>query len=361
MARRLILHIGAMKSGTSFIQNVLSVHKDEIARDHGLLFPGKRWRNQVGAVHDLIETGGRKQEQMASDGPWMRIADEINRWDGDAVFSMEFLGPRSVEKIRQIQGSFPDTDLQVVLTGRDLARSIPAMWQESVQNAAVVTWPEFLVAVQEERRDVAGPGRWFWNHQALAEMAQRWVKQVGRDHFTFVTVPPAGADPALLWRRFAGVAGLGDATYSLDVRANPSIGVASAMVMRELNLALADDELTRAQYHTLVKHGIAKRGLAHRARQEPRLGLDAAWVFERGRAEVDALKALDLRVVGDLDELLPQPVRGVHTDDVGVEEQLAAAIDALAVAVETFEEPKKARKKRRRNRHRTQRKQGVGW
>ena len=360
MARRLVLHIGAMKSGTSFIQNVLSAHKEEIEREHGLLFPGRRWRNQVSAVYDLIETGGRKQQPMAPDGPWRRIADEINAWDGDAVFSMEFLGPRSVEKIRLIQDSFPDTDLQVVLTGRDLARSIPAMWQESVQNAATVTWPEFLGAVQAERRNVVGPGRWFWNHQSLAEMAQRWSQQVGRDHFTFITVPPAGADPGLLWERFADVAGLAGSTYSLDVRANPSIGAASAMVMRELNLALAGDELTRSQYHNLVKHGIAKRGLAHRARQEPRLGLDEAWVFERGRAEVAALKTLDLRVVGDLDELEPKPVPGVHTDDIGVDEELAAAIDALAIAVETFEEPSKG-SRRRRGKGRRKRKQGVGW
>jgi hypothetical protein len=130
------------------------------------------------------------------------------------------------------------------------------------------------------------------------------------------------------------------------------------MVMRELNLALAGDELTRSAYHTLVKHGIAKRGLAHRATEEPRLGLDAAWVVERGAAEVAALKALDLRVVGDLDELAAGPVRGVHTDDVGIDEQLAAAVDALAIAVETFEEPKKGRKKKRAKKGR---KQGVGW
>lgn len=360
MVRRLYLHIGAMKSGTSFIQNVLGAHKEQIQRDHGLLFPGKRWRKQVGAVHDLIETGGRKQEPMAPDGPWRTIAAEINAWDGDAVFSMEFLGPRSLEKIRQIEESFPSTDLQVVLTGRDLARSIPAMWQESVQNAATVTWPEFLTAVREERRDVAGPGRWFWNHQALAEMADRWSTEVGRDHFTFVTVPPSGADPALLWTRFADVVGLGGATYSLDVRANPSIGVASAMVMREINLALHADELSRSQYHALVKHGIAKRGLAHRAKQEPRLGLDEPWVHERGMAEIAALEALRLQVVGDLAELTPQPVRGVHTDDVGLDDQLAAAVDALAIAVENCEDTGKGKKRRKRRLGRGRR-QGVGW
>ena len=134
MARRLVLHIGAMKSGTSFIQNVLSAHKDSLAADHDVLWPGKRWRQQVSAVQDLIERGGPGQEPMADDGPWNRIAAEVNDWSGDAIISMEFIGPREGRKIHQILDSFPDTDVQVVMTARDLARSIPAMWQESVQN-----------------------------------------------------------------------------------------------------------------------------------------------------------------------------------------------------------------------------------
>ena len=68
------------------------------------------------------------------------------------------------------------------------------------------------------------------------------------------------------------------------------------------------------------------------------LGLDAPWVRPRGVKEVERLRRLDLRVVGDLDELLPQPVTGVHTDDIGSAEQLEAAVTALAAAVRIWTE-----------------------
>ncbi|GAB2884915.1 hypothetical protein [Nocardioides pacificus] len=336
MARRLVLHVGAMKSGTSFIQNVLAGNR-ELLLEQGVLFPGARWRTQVSAVQDLIARGGADQEPMAPDGPWNRLAAEVREWSDTAVISMEFLGPRGPEKIQQVVDSFPGTELQVVLTVRDLARSIPAMWQESVQNGSVVTWDQFLAAVRADDGK-PGPAKWFWKHQRVSLLARRWVEGVGRDRFTLITVPPKGAPHDLLWHRFAEVAGIDPGSCSLDVLANPSIGAASAMVMRELNEALAADPLSKRDYHNFVKHALAKRGLAARQRAEPTLGLDEKWVQRRGNREIDALRALDLRIVGDLAELAPRPVPGVHTRDIDVSLQLEAAVDGLARAVRLLAE-----------------------
>ncbi|HQR26622.1 MAG TPA: hypothetical protein PLP61_06230 [Nocardioides sp.] len=352
MATRLVLHIGAMKSGTSFIQNVLKENKETLEAA-GWLFPGRRWRQQVSAVYDLIERGGARQEPMAADGPWHTICAEVNDWDGEAVISMEFLGPRGPEKIQQLMRSFPDTELQVVLTARDLARSIPAMWQESVQNAATSTWPEFLDAVRREARQ-PGPGRWFWRHQGLAAMAERWRDQVGNDHFTLVTVPRRGAPSSLLWDRFAQVAGLAPGDYTLDVLRNPSIGAASAMVMRDLNERLSAQPLPRDLYDRLAKHALAKQSLADRQRTEPVLGLDAEWVRSRGAQEVEQLRRLGLRVVGDLAELVPQPVPGVHTDDISPDQRLDAALAALEVAVRRWADAEQRARPRRPPRQRAE-------
>lgn len=333
MARRLLLHIGTMKSGTSFLQNVLTENKERLAETHGLLFPGRRWRQQVSAVQDLIERGGPGQQPMVGDGPWETLASEVRHWPGDAVISMEFLGPRREPKIRQILETYPDHDLQVVVTARDLARQIPAMWQESVQNAATTTWPDFLTAVRNPPQG-AGPGRWFWNHQGLAAIYARWQDVVGRDHMTLLTVPPPGAPRGLLWERFTDLLRIDPAGCSIDVRANPSIGVASAMVLRDLNERLGTDPLDKRDYDRLVKTTLGKQALAARKQQEPTLGLDQPWVPPLAEQEVSELRALDPRVCGDLTELLPASVRGVHTDDVDTAQRLEAALDALAASVQ---------------------------
>ena len=333
VAKRLVLHIGAMKSGTSFIQNVLRTD-DNRARlaEHGILFACERWRQQVLAVRELIDRGGPNQEPISPDGPWQHLVDVVNEWPGTAIVSMEFLAPRKEPKIEVIKEAFAGADLQVVLTARDLARSLPAMWTESTQNRGVRTWEEFLEAVRHE--DMAQkPGRWFWKHQRLADIASRWSDAVGREHFTLITVPPAGAPPGVLWDRFAEVAGIPDGLCDTEVRSNPGIDAASALVLRALNERLAQDEFTPEQYQRLVKGALAKQGLVKRGRDSVPLGIDERWVRRRSKEELEKLRELDIRVVGDIAELEARPVPGVHTKKVSAEQQLEAALDGLAFMV----------------------------
>ena len=358
MAERLILHIGSMKSGTSFIQNVLGHNKERFA-DAGVLFPGARWKAQVTAVQDLIGGGGPDQAPLAADGPWRTLVDEINAWLGTAVVSMEFLAPRPTEKIEQIVSCFPDTRVEAVLTCRDLARNIPAMWLESTQNGGTTGWQDYLEAVRvDDRRSPAG--RNFWRHQALLSIARRWADALGHDRLTLLTVPRPGAAPDLLWRRFATVVGLDPGGVDLEVRANPSIGLATAQMLLRLNRAMADDDGAMPQgYDRYVKHVLAKRGLVVRQRREPKLGLDEAWVTERGQQQVASLRERGYPVAGDLAELTPEPVAGVHADAVPLEDQLDAAVEGIAHLVEAWSSADRSQRRRLRKASR-KRNQGVG-
>ncbi len=329
MAERVVLHIGSMKSGTSFIQNVLGNNGDALA-EHAISFAGERWRDQVAAVQDLIGHGGPQQPPLDPTGPWCRLVDQINATPGTVVVSMEFLAPRVTHKIELIRDALGG-QLEVVLTGRDLARNIAAMWLESVQNGSALGWDDYLAAVRAEDR-TSPVARNFWNHQGLAAIAQRWSDAVGADHFTLMTVPPKGAPSDLLWQRFAQVLELDPAAFELNVRANRSIGLATAMTLRHLNQLLAADGVLASDhkfYDLLVKHLLVKRGMVARG-GEPTLGLDERWVMKRGAAEVAALRKQGHRVIGDLDELLPVAVKGVHPSQVSPELQLDAAMEGLA-------------------------------
>lgn len=334
MAERLILHIGAMKSGTSYIQNVLAANRPALAAQ-GYHFAGPTWRAQVLAVLDLAENGAEGQEPLAPNGPWNKLARDINAHDGTAIISMEFLGTRARRKITQILETFPDTRIDVILTVRDLARSIPAMWQESVQNYGTDTWPEFVEAVREGDRQNSRTARWFWKHQGVGNMARRWSDMAGKDHFWLITVPPSGQPSSLLWERFTETAGIDATDFQLEVRRNPSIGAASAFVLRALNERLKTDPLTKTAYQRHIKHGLAKSGLAHRDTNEPKLGLDGDWVARRGNREIEKLRGLDLTVVGDLEDLQPQPVAGVGAEAITAEAQLEAALDGLEQLIRT--------------------------
>lgn len=328
VAKRVVLHIGAMKSGTSFIQNVLGQNR-AVLEQHDIRFACERWRHQVLAVHDLIDHGGPEQPPFEPDGYWRRMVEDIEQWPGTAIVSMEFLAPRQGPKIDIIKEAFAGADLQVVLTARDLARSLPAMWTETMQNRGVRTWEEFLEAVHHPDEG-AKVGQWFWRNQRIPMIAERWSEAVGRDHFTLVTVPPKGAPPSLLWDRFASVAGIPEGLCNLEVRSNPGIDAASAMVLRALNERLEAEGYERQDYERVVKGVLAKQGMVRRGREAVPLGLDERWVRRRSNRQVARLRRLDLRVVGDLADLEYVAVPGVHTRKVTAEQQLEAAIDGLA-------------------------------
>ena len=103
---------------------------------------------------------------------------EVNAWSGTAVISMEFLGPRSKAQIERVGGLVPRRRVEAVLSCRDLARQIPAMWLESVQNGSTTSWQDYLDAVRTEDRSVAA-GKNFWRHQAIPAMARRWAAGLG--------------------------------------------------------------------------------------------------------------------------------------------------------------------------------------
>ena len=195
---------------------------------------------------------------------------------------MEFLAPRQRPKIEIIKDAFEDSDIQVVLTARDLARSLPAMWIESMQNRGVKTWEEFLDA-RAPRGASEKPGQWFWRNQRISGISERWSEAVGRDHFTLVTVPPKGAPPTLLWDRFASVAGIPEGLCDLEVRSNPGIDAASAMVLRALNERLEAEGFNRQDYERVVKGVLAKQGMVRRGRESVPLGLDERWVRRRSK------------------------------------------------------------------------------
>lgn len=335
MAERVVLHVGLMKSGTSFLQEVLRINQEAL-REQGVLYPVP-WKRQVQAVRDVIGHGDADQRPLADDGPWRSLVAEMREWPGTAVVSMEFLGPRGPSKSRQILGELAPAEVEVVISVRDLARTVPAMWQESVQNGGTWAWGEYLASVEAADRSTPGPGRAFWFRQDAPRITEVWQGSAGHDRVSVLTVPPAGAPRGLLWERFASLLPIRRDGIRLDVPTNASLGMASLEVIHQLNLRLeaTAEPLTPAQYERVVKRLLAKRWLAGRA-DDPRLGYEADWVAARGDRDVARLQELRPRVLGDLEDLRCRPVPGRDPGDITTEQRLEAALDALEEAVVTL-------------------------
>ena len=322
MAERIVLHVGLMKSGTSFVQR-LAVANHDLLAERGVLFPGRNWAAQVRGVSEVLD---RKRVAMApEDGAWQSLVDEAAAFPGTALISMEHLGPAGAARIEEVAASFGDTPVEVVVTARDLGRGVPAMWQEALKNGRHLSYDDYVAAVEQRAE---GLGRRFWREQDAAAITRRWAGAPGVAGAIVVTVPRPGAPVDLLWQRFAGALGIDPSGVELPGPANESLGAASAEVLRQLNSRLEDLDYSR--YVRKVKQPLAKKTLSRRRADEPAVGFEPPpWLRQRSDRMVAGLRESGARIIGDLAELEPVTVPGVDPGSVPVEEQLAAAIAGL--------------------------------
>jgi hypothetical protein len=240
--------------------------------------------------------------------------------------------------------------VEVVCTARDVVRSLPAAWQESMQNFRTWTWHEYLDAVTASGEPSHPGAVEFWGQQDVARIAKAWTSAVPAERFHLVTVPGRGAAPGLLWERFCSVVGLASADFVEPTRSNPSLGAASAALMQRFNVAARERGMQRRDYQRLVKHTLSKGILAERRSDEGGIALPMdAWerLSERSTVMLEEMQQLPVSVVGDLQELVPEPPGpGRDPESVPDQELLEAAVHGLLGLVEASSSRERRRQRR---------------
>ncbi len=337
--KRVILHVGTPKTGTSYLQDVL-FNNIALLRTHGINYPADRFDAHFLAALDLMRLpwGGLETEAV---GAWDKIAAQARDWPDTTVISHEILATASRPHVQRALESLdhPGTEIHVVLSVRDLARQIPAEWQENVKHRRAIGFADFVAELRDPDRS-GKIASWFWGVQEIPAILSRWADQLPPENVHLVTVPPPGADKSLLWQRFAHAFGLTDIELDLHVeRVNPSLGVPETALVRRINETVNAD-LTPAHYRPLVRELLAHQTLSKRA-SSPRLGLPNdvwQWAHQLSVQWVTALQDKGYDVIGDLADLAPVTAPEEFTDPDSPRERQVnrAALDAIkALLLET--------------------------
>jgi hypothetical protein len=320
-----------MKTGTSYIQEVLRQQKAALA-DDGVLFPGANgWSDQVIGTKDVLGLHVSPEIAHRADGAWDRLRDEMVQHDGRAsVMSMEFMSFARRDRAKKVVDSLKSTEVHVILTVRDASRVIPAQWQESTQNRDVASWQEYAAAVLagEDRDNPAW--RAFQRALNIPRILRAWSGVVPAERMHVVLVPAPGAPPDALWHRFASVIDVDpDRFPPLPGERNVSLGYASADLMRRVNGHLTDLEQTT--YGRTVKRHLCKRILAAR-RDEPKMSMNrqlGEFSLDWNRTMADAIARHGCHVIGELTDLDVEPTTVESLEPPAPEQVLDAAADAV--------------------------------
>lgn len=337
MAQRLILHVGAPKTGTTYLQDLLWGNADALATQ-GVHLPLDRER-QRSAAADLRQAPWSGDFSQATSADLAAAVDAV---EGTAVVSEELLCRTPPERIGTfLEALAPGTLVDVVFGARDHGRGVPAMWQHAVRGRNDVTFEGFLQWLQED------PGASYWLEQDPVLAHERWGGFVAPERFHVLTVPAGGSSPTLLWERFATILGVDPGSVVPPAApANESLGMVEAELLRRLNARLGDRFPLWRPYVTAVRRHVIVPALAtapapERIRVPPAM---AAWLEDRARTTVAALQERGVHVAGDLAELaVPVEPAARTAGEVADGELLEALLDAWVRQLEHLDATRRDR------------------
>jgi len=251
------LHIGAPKTGTTYLQNVLWSNRSTLLQA-GVLYPGLSKDAQFHAAMDLRQAYFQEHLNPAVPGAWERLVAQARAWRGDVVISHELFSMLDVQVAQDALAHLGWAEVHLVCTARDLARQVPAVWQEDIKNRQVLSFGEFA-----DELSTTGPAthylaNLFWQMQDIPQVLDTWAATLPPERVHLVTVPPPGAAPGELWSRFSQAIGIDSIDSEIDLGCEPnrSMGIAETNLLRRLNVALGDS-LDWPAYDVLVKDFLA--------------------------------------------------------------------------------------------------------
>lgn len=333
MARRAFLHVGAPKSGTTFLQSVLWANKDRL-RESRVLLPGA---DQFDAFYATMNVRGISREAGLPDratDAWPRLVADAAEWPGDVVISHEFFAAATAEQAAAARRDLAPAEVHVVMTVRDYVAQVPALWQESVKVGSQTSFERFVAQMLGNQRK----GPLGWAAADVVAVLDRWGTGLAPHTIHVVTVPRPDAPSELLWHRMCEVLALDPSGWEIpQTRRNQSLGAVQVEMLRRLNPWL-QPPLGRAgaPHYRWIRRYLAEDILVSQGGRRVGLPRDAAAALRhRGEAAVRSIEERGWDVVGDLKDLVAEPLDSGKADpgDVDTDEMLDEAMRTIAELV----------------------------
>lgn len=327
MARRVILHVGAHKTGTTYLQTLMWHNRDALRR-HGVLFPARissEHRHASREVRRGLTLGGRRQPTA-----WNRLLQEVRGFDGTVVISHENFCSATAEQAQSVLAALAPAEVHLVVTARSVVWTFGSLWQEHVKFHATEPLAEFA----SDLDDADPMNFWGWRDLDTAGVLARWGSTLPPEHVHVITVPSGGAPRSQLWERFARVLGVNPQAFDASVTTpNDSLGVVEVELLRKVNTHLGPEYDEARVSGPWLRTYLAAGILA--PRRGDRFGPDAeqeAFLRKKAVEIVEAIREAGYDVIGDLADLLPPdgPIEWRHPDDVSAAELADAGAETLA-------------------------------
>jgi hypothetical protein len=304
MTRRVVIHIGPPKTGSTTLQDALRDNRDDLKRA-GIRYAGSGTQSSAAAMwatRRKDRTTGRQVPASA----WKQLLKEINdSIESTVVVSSEWFAAATSAQIRTISQELPGAEYQIVIALRSLDRILPSRWRQNVIEGATYSFTEWLELIFSPNTNPYGTR--FWHQHRHDELVQRWGEVFGQRAITAICVDDA--DPDRLLRHMESLIGAEEGALGTrrHVR-NVSLDGVTVEGIRRFNVLAEEYGVPPELRYLAVTRGAVPQIEQHVQSDGSTAGRVPAQYADRCVAEstriVEGLRASGATILGTLDALI---------------------------------------------------------
>lgn len=304
MTRRVVIHIGPPKTGSTTLQDALHHNRDDLKR-MGIRYAGSGTQSAAAAMaatRRRDRTTGRQVPASA----WKQLLKEMkNSIESTVVVSSEWFAAATPAQIRTISQELPGAEYQIVIALRSLDRVLPSRWRQNVVEGATYSFTEWLELIFSPSTNPYSTR--FWHQHRHDELVQRWGEVFGQRAITAICVDDA--DPDRLLRHMESLIGAQEGALgsSRHVR-NMSLDGVTVEGIRRFNLLAEEHGVPPELRYLTVTRGVVPQIEQGVQSDGSSTGRVPAQYADRCVAEstriVKELRSSGANILGNLDELI---------------------------------------------------------
>ena len=303
--KKLIIHPGFHKTGTTALQHALSEARDELGAA-GFNYPHTAGHAHHRAAWVIIEkTWGWKKRGGRFTQPieWRKLERKLNGSNKSAIISSEFFSEASPAQLQKLQELVKKREIQIVFTWRPLPFMLASSYQQYLKYGVKASYDQWLHSVF----DVPGEAMLtpsFWKRNLHGDVIAAWCDAFGPENVSIICVDES--HPNYLYDTFAQVAGIpaGLVKEPVHKELNRSLTFTEASLLLEINKTYPKDR-DWDSYEIFIRKGNI-RALTGSESADPsdEKIMTPEWAITAA-AEINAknvakIKTLGVEIIGDI-------------------------------------------------------------
>lgn len=304
--KKLIIHPGFHKTGTTALQQALSEVRGELS-ESGFSYPkiaGNAHHRAAWSINEDTWGWRKRGGRLIAPIEWQKLERKIRSSKDISVISSEFFSQASNEQLANLAGKIEVMDVEVIFTWRPLPFMLASSYQQYLKYGLKLSYTKWLDSIFE----TPGESRYtpsFWLRNLHGDVVSRWAEIFGVENVSLIAVDES--NPNFLYNSFSELAGIPTGIIQEPVRKamNRSLTFNESALLLEINRTYPKD-LNWDSYEIFIRKGNIKALTGsdiYETSDEKFFTPEwaVAKAAEINSKSVEQIKSLGIKIVGDID------------------------------------------------------------